>query len=149
MIAVPIVDGEMFCDDCDAPGAAWHGDANVATLRCARCAQEVAEDAGDDGPTITLSFAVLPTSGQFHRHYEAYVGPFDEADFYLELKGEDLDAVQADARADVIYAGPRDYDGQEIWDLVRALTDAFEIEGDEVAGSLASAILGIIGIEWV
>ena len=45
--------------------------------------------------------------------------------------------------------GHREYSGPELWELLVELVNAWNYEGDEEAGELASSILETLGFEWI
>lgn len=88
-------------------------------------------------PSAMLTYGTLPPREEF----AAVVGP--NLPFYAQLEGAD-----ADAAAEVGYAGERIDDPDELYELIENLIEELE-NGNEDAGDLASGIMTVSGFEWI
>lgn len=89
-----------------------------------------------------LTFGTMPSKSAFHAAWQKHMT--DSPDGYsYTLRGED---AQSARRARVPLQGT--FSERQLYGTVKKLRDGFN-KGDENAGSLASAILGHFGYEWV
>ena len=90
---------------------------------------------------MSLNFGELPDKEKFAEFFEIEVVDQGSDKYPYNLKGEDAEAAE---RADVPTEG--EFTSDELYEIVKKLSDDL---ADDEAASLASAILGTIGIEWI
>ena len=86
---------------------------------------------------VSMTYGTVPTKAAFKKAFEAELGA---SGIYRIRAGGSSDPLIHDAEGD--------YRADRLFSLVEDLTESWE-NGNDDAGSLASDILGTLGIEWV
>lgn len=93
----------------------------------------------------SMDFGDLPTKKAFMKAFYRDLG--EDGEYTMLLRGEDADAAIGTEFERAIDTEAV-FDEHETWDGIKDLKRHWE-EGSDEAGSLASAILGTLGFEWI
>jgi hypothetical protein len=90
------------------------------------------------------NYGQLPPRAVFNQQYAAVVG---DDDFHMNLRA--TDDADCFLRWTDQHTTVGNWDRDELYDVLRQLTRAFNDQGADCAGDLASSILHVLEIEWI
>ena len=88
-----------------------------------------------------ISYGIMPTRGTFDAAFDREC---PEGNYTYDMKGTDARTME---RVGLDSAGV--VNCEELYKIVRMLTNAYANYTDDAAGELASSFLATLGIEWI